>query len=377
MKKITLLLTMLLIGFISHAQFDWSTSPLDNGWIQYAGSNGEGAAESWTWNDGANGPFMYITWEASSTSEQKCEDWLVSPLVEITNTSSGLSFGVQDQYPDNNYGSNLSVQVSTTDQSSGFSEVASFSEVDISPSAILSADLSAYEGSSIYIAFVWSNDDGDRLYLYDLNLENLYASAPDVCTNMAPVDTATDVEIVLNTAGTTKMVMFSWDAATAGDPSTSYDWYFGATADAVTDLVSGFDGTVDGGGGITWGTTVATGWQPNTTYYWKVASVNAGGGTDSPIFSFTTSAADPLGVEGFSIEALSVSPNPVKDLITINSPVGFDSVKVFNQLGQLVLTSSSDLMNNNKLDLSALNPGMYLMQINADNKSKTVNIIKE
>ena len=50
---------------------------------------------------------------------------------------------------------------------------------------------------------------------------------------------------------------------------------------------------------------------------------------------------------------------------------------MFNQLGQLVLTSSSDLMNNNKLDLSALNPGMYLMQINADNKSKTVNIIKE
>ena len=377
MKKITLLLTMLLIGFISHAQFDWSTSPLDNGWIQYAGSNGEGVAESWTWSDGANGPFMYITWEASSTLGQKCEDWLVSPLVEITNTSSGLSFGVQDQYPDNNYGSNLSVQVSTTDQSSGFSEVASFSEVDISPSAILSADLSAYEGSSIYIAFVWSNDDGDRLYLYDLNLENLYASAPDVCTNMAPVDTATDVDIVLNTAGTTKMVMFSWDAATTGDPSTSYDWYFGATADAVTDLVSGFDGTVDGGGGITWGTTVATGWQPNTTYYWKVASVNAGGGTDSPIFSFTTSAADPLGVEGFSIEALSVSPNPVKDLITINSPVGFDSVKVFNQLGQLVLTSSSDLMNNNKLDLSALNPGMYLIQINADNKSKTVKIIKE
>jgi hypothetical protein len=50
---------------------------------------------------------------------------------------------------------------------------------------------------------------------------------------------------------------------------------------------------------------------------------------------------------------------------------------VFNQLGQLVIESNSSLMNNNRLDLSALNPGMYLIQINADNKSKTVKIIKE
>jgi hypothetical protein len=64
-------------------------------------------------------------------------------------------------------------------------------------------------------------------------------------------------------------------------------------------------------------------------------------------------------------------------VITINSPVGFDSVKVFNQLGQLVIESNSSLINNNRLDLSALNPGMYLVKINADNKSKTVKIIKE
>ena len=64
-------------------------------------------------------------------------------------------------------------------------------------------------------------------------------------------------------------------------------------------------------------------------------------------------------------------------MVTINSPEGFDSVEVYNQLGQLVLKSSEDLMNNNRLDLSALNPGMYLIKINADNKSKTVKIIKE
>ena len=193
---------------------------------------------------------------------------------------------------------------------------------------------------------------------------------------MAPVDAATDVEIT--TENGYKVVTFFWDAVATGDPATSYNWVFGETAEDVSNNVSNADGTAEAGVGITWGTTVESGWQPNTTYYWKVQSVNVSGSTDSPVFSFTTAAVDPLlGVEDFTFDALSVSPNPVKDVITINSPVGFDSVEVFNQLGQLVLKSNADLMNNNKLDLSALNPGMYMLQIKADNKSKTVKIIKE
>ena len=173
------------------------------------------------------------------------------------------------------------------------------------------------------------------------------------------------------------MINFSWDAATTGDAATSYNISIGATNELEIGTLSGFDGTVDGGRNISYGDAIDTGWQANTTYYWKVTSVNVAGSTDSPIFSFTTGAADPLGVEGFTIEALSVSPNPVKDVVTINTTSGFDTVEVFNQLGQLVIESNSSLMNNNRLDLSALNPGMYLIQINADNKSKTVKIIKE
>ena len=72
-----------------------------------------------------------------------------------------------------------------------------------------------------------------------------------------------------------------------------------------------------------------------------------------------------------------VRPNPVEDIVTINSPVGFDSVTVFNQLAQIVLKSNAEILNNNRLDLSALNPGMYMLQIKPENKSKTVKIIKE
>ncbi len=64
-------------------------------------------------------------------------------------------------------------------------------------------------------------------------------------------------------------------------------------------------------------------------------------------------------------------------MVTINTTSGFDTVEVFNQLGQSVLKSSSSLMNNNRLDLSSLNPGIYLMRIRSNNKSKTLKIIKE
>jgi len=374
MKKITLLLTIMLVGFTSHAQFDWSTSPLDNGWIQYAGSNGEGAEQSWTWvDDGANS-FMYITWEASGTSGQQCEDWLVSPLLEITNTTSGLTFGVQDQYPDINYSSNLSVQVSTTDQNSGFSEVASFSEVDISPSAILSADLSTYEGSSIYIAFVWSNDNGDRLYLYDLALVNMNATAPVPATTPNPEDGAT-VDLTMDSDmngddvidATDQKYTFTWSPGSTGDAPVAYAFNFGATADMTSVNTT----TTANDGFSIYGMTT------ETTYYWQVVPENAGGSAvNCPVWSFTTSA-NILSVKDIQLSAIVLSPNPVKDVVTINSPEGFDSVEVYNQLGQLVLKSSEDLMNNNRLDLSALNPGMYLIKINADNKSKTVKIIKE
>ena len=92
MKKITLLLSLLFVGFSTHAQFDWSSDPLQNGWVEYAGSNGEGTTESWTWFDDGPSSFMYITWEAASSGLLQCQDWLVSPAIPITNTTSGLSF---------------------------------------------------------------------------------------------------------------------------------------------------------------------------------------------------------------------------------------------------------------------------------------------
>jgi len=375
MKKITLLLSIMLIGFTSHAQFDgWSTtSPLDNGWVQYAGSNGEGAVQSWTHGVSGDLGYMVISFEAAAGFGASCEDWLVSPEIALTSAASGLNFSVQDSY-EADYGSTLSIQVSTTDQISGFSEVATFGETEVSPSANLFVDLSEYEGSSIHIAFVWINNDGDNLFLYNVELTNLYASAPTPATTPNPEDGATvdlTMDSDMNDDGvidaTDQRYTFTWSPGSTGDAPVAYAFNFGTTADmtsvnATTTVTDGFS---------------IYGMTTETTYYWQVVPENAGGSAvDCPVWSFTTSA-NTLSVKDIQLSSIVVSPNPVKDVVTINSPVGFDSVEVYNQLGQLVIESNSSLMNNNRLDLSALNPGMYLVKINADNKSKTVKIIKE
>ena len=370
MKKITLLMA-LVSGFICNAQFDWSTNPLDNGWVEYAGANGEGTAQSWTYN---TGEFMYITWETSSSTSELCEDWLVSPAVEITTTSSQLNFGVQDQYGAD-YGSTLSIQVSTTDQTSGFSEITSFTETDVSPSATLSADLSAYEGSSIYIAFVWSNDNGDRLYLFDLGLSNQYAIAPLPATTPNPADGATvalTYDVDYNDDGTIDAAdaayTFTWSQNDTGDAPTSYGFKFGTTSE-----MTGLDTSTTNNDGFS-----IYGLLENTTYYWQIVPVNAGGSAveaDCPVWSFTTSSS--LSVEDDLFSALVVGPNPVKDILNINSPVAIDDIKVFNQLGQNVLDVNGSIITNNQVDLSPLNSGIYIVKITSKEKSKTIKVIKE
>jgi hypothetical protein len=82
-----------------------------------------------------------------------------------------------------------------------------------------------------------------------------------------------------------------------------------------------------------------------------------------------------LGTDDFSAENFSVYPNPVQDVLNINTTSVVDTINVYDVLGKLVLQSQPDAVSPS-IDMSTLSSGAYLVQVTIDNASKTVKVIK-
>ena len=81
-----------------------------------------------------------------------------------------------------------------------------------------------------------------------------------------------------------------------------------------------------------------------------------------------------LSVDDFSMNKISVTPNPALNYININFPKSISNFKteLYDITGKLVLKSH----NIEKLDLSQLHSGVYLLRISTDDGSVTKRIIK-
>ncbi|MEN3324442.1 T9SS type A sorting domain-containing protein [Mariniflexile soesokkakense] len=83
-----------------------------------------------------------------------------------------------------------------------------------------------------------------------------------------------------------------------------------------------------------------------------------------------------LSVSKNEIEGLKVYPNPAKDYLTIESnATKISSIEMYNVLGAKVLSSKA--LVNNKLNVSTLSRGVYVLRINADASSSTRKIVIE
>ena len=125
-----------------------------------------------------------------------------------------------------------------------------------------------------------------------------------------------------------------------------------------------------------WGTEASTGWQANTTYYWKVTANNIAGSTDSETWSFTT-GAEPLSIDDYETKVFKAFPNPVADMLTIQGNLPIEQVEVFNQLGQSILTVKENALQNNQIDLGRLNSGIYFVEITSETKTETLRVVKK
>lgn len=89
----------------------------------------------------------------------------------------------------------------------------------------------------------------------------------------------------------------------------------------------------------------------------------------------TTEFIEALSVDGYLIKEATVYPNPVTNTLYIDNITENATVEVYNQLGQLVIAKEADAQVT--LDMSGLANGIYMVNIQSGNSSKTVKVIKK
>ncbi|MCR8668587.1 T9SS type A sorting domain-containing protein [Aestuariibaculum sp. M13] len=89
----------------------------------------------------------------------------------------------------------------------------------------------------------------------------------------------------------------------------------------------------------------------------------------------TITVEEALSDKEFSIKSITLSPNPAKELLTLNIPNGLDlkTVSIFNILGKEI---NSTPYLGNKINISNLTSGMYLLKLSTSNSSITKRFFK-
>jgi len=368
MKKITFLL-MFLSTFFAQAQlnedFESGTFP-PAGWAIF--DNGIGLAETWH-ESGSTNHYAQVIWEdvASGTAE----DWLVTGQFTVDAASPILSFS-QGDFNDPDYGSIFTVRVSTASQTTAtdFTIVETQTELQLGRfSNTKYIDLSSYAGQAIYVAFVWTQDDGDALGIDNVRMVGQATSVPLEAINPSPANGEAAAAIDGGDGdgdGTPdNLIILSWDPNTSGDSADDYKVYIGTSA---TNLSLG----------ITTSNTQVywNGRAVSTTYYWKIVPVNmVGDATNCPVWSFTTAAV--AGVKEESTQLFSIYPNPASDVLHISTDVNIDNISVINNVGQEVLNADSFDRNTNSFNISTLSKGVYFIKLSANTKKQNIRFIKQ
>ncbi|GAA4291486.1 T9SS type A sorting domain-containing protein [Aestuariibaculum suncheonense] len=95
-----------------------------------------------------------------------------------------------------------------------------------------------------------------------------------------------------------------------------------------------------------------------------------------PSMGGTITVEQALSNEEFSIKSISLSPNPAKDFLTLNIPnsVNLKTVSIYNILGKEIINTS---YLGNKINISNLTSGMYLLKLSTTDSNITKRFIKQ
>lgn len=251
-------------------------------------------------------------------------------------------------------------------------------EVDADNSSILSAVFSTNGGNGPGL-YEFAESDGSILNYYDvgslrgvakLDDDNILISGPGGVDIFDPV-TGTTTAISGDSAqyfGRLDLSPCVPPAAPTGNANQSFS--SGATLDDIVVTPSV----------VTWFATEAdatTGDNPlpgstilvdSTTYY----AVDIDGGCISDFLAVTVTIT--LGLIENDTISLSISPNPVHEVLSLESTITINRVEIYNLLGQKVATFSSPAITT--VDVSSLSPNIYLLTAGNGNEFSVVKFVK-
>lgn len=109
----------------------------------------------------------------------------------------------------------------------------------------------------------------------------------------------------------------------------------------------------------------------------SLSQLGIGTSSSSSVPVQITVAGCALGNETFEKTAINLYPNPTNNNVVIdNSEAHYQSVTVYNYLGQEVTQQKLTFTNNQIIDLSNFLNGVYLFKLQSENSSETVKVIK-
>ncbi len=185
-------------------------------------------------------------------------------------------------------------------------------------------------------------------------------SAPDAVTTPTPANMATNV--VIDTSNS-DAVAFAWADATTGDAPESYVFLLGDSPTTLNALGSLANTSVN-----------ITGMLTGTTYFWQIQPRNVGGtNTAGPVWQFTTEGT--ASVDDQIANLFTLSPNPATDVLNIQIDEVITNATIYNGLGQVITENVKS--NNNQININTLSAGLYLLKLDTDSGSQTVQFIKK
>ena len=229
----------------------------------------------------------------------------------------------------------------------------------------------ATAGETYY--FVFDNRWSDEGFDFEISSTTEIPAVPGFASNPTPADGATvdlsDTGQVSETTGNPIYAYdFAWDAPTEGDEVTEYIYLIGTTP-TVSEMQP-----------ITLGATPSatiTGLQLETQYYWAIYPTNVSGGPETenlPVWSFTTSGN--LSIDKNIQKENKLTHYNTNEQLTIESASQLETVNLYSILGTQVHTQKLNNRTAN-INISQLQAGVYLAQVQVEGKTKTFKFVKK